>query len=313
MIRLMFILLAFILPPTAAATADIPHILLTGTGENEIAPHGEGNIYAPSVLVDSGKWKMWYGSQGKDGHDRISYAESADGRQWKRIGVVLEDKAANHINDPSVIKVGNTYYMYFTRAERFVIDRICVATSTDGVHWKQKGQALDAGPKGTWDSLSVGRPTVIHNSGIFKMWYDGRKDFPPGTPVAGVPISSDSHRYVGYAESKDGLNWQRHGGEPVFGNDAGGIDIKQMGASYIMLYESHGGTRHAKSSDGIQWRDAGWLVVKSGTDVDRHGHVTPFLLLGDHGDAWLFFGAAKADSWDHNCIATLPLDLAKLK
>lgn len=313
MIRQMFLLFSLSLSVPVSATDNVSNVLLTGTGENEIAPHGEGNVYAPSVLIDGNKWKMWYGGQGKDGHDRISYAESVDGKQWKRIGVVLEDKTANHINDPSVIKVGNTFYMYFTRAEKFVIDRICVATSTDGVHWDQKGLALDAGPEGAWDSLSVGRPTVIHDSGMFKMWHDGRKDFPPGTPVAGVSVSSDSHRHVGYATSKDGLKWQRHGDTPVFGNDAGGIDVKRIGESYIMLYESHGGTRHAESRDGIHWEDAGWLVQKSGTDVDRHGHVTPFLFLEDHEDALLFFGAARAASWDHNCIATLPLDLAKLK
>ena len=155
---------------------------------------------------------------------------------------------------------------------------------------------------------------LIHDDGIFKMWYDGRKVFPPGTPIVGVPVSSDSHRYVGYAPSKDGLKWQRHDDKPGFGNDAGGIDVKRMVDSYyIMLYESHGGTRHATSSDGIHWKDAGWLVEKSGTDVDRHGHVTPFLFFDDHGYALLFFGAARAASWDRNCIATLPLDLAKLK
>jgi hypothetical protein len=87
-----------------------------------------------------------------------------------------------------------------------------------------------------------------------------------------------------------------------FGNDAGGIDVKRVGEKYIMLYESHGGTRHAKSSDGIQWEDAGWLVQKSGTDVDRHGHVTPFLFHDDNGDALLFFGAARAASWDQTAL-----------
>lgn len=188
----MLFLLVFILSAPVSATDNIPHVLLTGNGENEIAPHGEGNVFAPSALIDGNKWKMWYGGQGKVGHDRISYAESTDGKQWNRLGVGLEDKTASHINDSSVIKVGSTFFMYFTRAEKFVIDRICVATSTDGTHWDQKGLALDAGPNDSWDSLSVGRPTVIHDDGFFKMWHDGRKYIPPGTPVAGAPVSSDS-------------------------------------------------------------------------------------------------------------------------
>lgn len=292
---------------------EVPRIVLTGVGENESGPHGEGNIYAPSVLIDDGKWKMWYGGQGNDGHDRISYAESPDGKHWNRIGVVLEDKTANHINDPAVIKIGDRFFMYFTRAEKFVIDRIHVATSKDGVEWKQHGVALDAGPQDAWDSLSVGRPTVIHEHDVFKMWYDGRKNFPPCTPVKDVPISTDSHRYVGYATSNDGLTWSRHGDKPVFGNDAGGIDVKRIGDVYVMLYESHGGTRYAKSRDGVRWDDSGWLVEKSGNDVDRHGHVTPFLLTGGKAKSWLFFGAARAASWDRNCIAVQNVDADKLR
>lgn len=312
-IRLLVLLLAIAMPSCLMAEDGTPRIVLAGKGESESGPHGEGNVYAPSVLLNDGKWRMWYGGQGKDGHDRIGYAESVDGKNWIRIGVVLEDETANHINDPSVVRVGDKFFMYFTRAEKFVIDRVCVATSTDGKQWMQHGVALDAGPETAWDSLSVGRPTVIHEDGMFKMWYDGRRDFPPGSPVEGVPISSDSHRYVGYATSKDGLNWQRHGDKPVFANDAGGIDVKRLGDNYIMLYESHGGTRCAKSRDGVRWKDVGWFVEKSGDDVDRHGHVTPFLMIEDTEQAWLFFGAAKAATWDRNCIAVVGIETEKLR
>ena len=50
---------------------------------------------------------MWYGGQGRDGHDRIHLAESDDGVNWVRRGVVLDNGEANHVNDPSVVKVGN--------------------------------------------------------------------------------------------------------------------------------------------------------------------------------------------------------------
>ncbi len=308
MTRVLVLLFVIAMPACLTADDGTPQIVLAGKGANESGPHGEGNIYAPSVLLDDGKWKMWYGGQGKDGHDRICYAESTDGEHWTRIGVVLEDETANHINDPAVIKVGHTFFMYFTRAEEFVIDRIHVAISKDGVKWEQQGVALDAGSEASWDSLSVGRPAVIHENGLFKMWYDGRRNFPPGTPVKGAPISSDSRRYVGYAISKDGLKWQRHHDRPVFANNAGGIDVKRIGDVYVMVYESHGGTRYAKSPDGIDWTDAGWFLQKSGQDVDRHGHVTPFLLTDDKDRGWLFFGAARAATWDRNCIAVTEVD-----
>ncbi|XZE53605.1 hypothetical protein SH139x_005362 [Planctomycetaceae bacterium SH139] len=216
----------------------------------------------------------------------------------------MEDSTANHINDPSVVKVGNSYFMYFTRAEQFVIDRIHVATSEDGLKWDVVGLALDAGSKDAWDALSVGRPSVIHDEGIFRMWYDGRKDFP-----AGAPVSNESHRFVGYATFQDGINWVRKSDDPVFGNDAGGIDVQRIGSTYIMVYESHSGTRYAKSQDGIIWRDKGYFLRKSGNEADRHGHVTPFLFSHNHHERILFFGAAKAATWDQNVIASSPFIL----
>lgn len=305
-----FLVLLSFSPSAIAQEANLT-VILNAKGEHEIAPHGKGNIYAPCVLVDGGIWRMWYGGQGKDGHDRILYAESVDGRQWNRKGIALEDNTANHINDPSVVKAGNLYFMYFTRAEKFVIDRIHVATSKDGLKWDVVGVAIDAGKAGRWDSLSVGRPAVIYDEGMFKMWYDGRKDFPIGAPVEGAPVSNESHRFVGYATSQDGINWARKGDEPAFGNDAGGIDVQRIGSTYIMVYESHSGTRYAKSVDGIVWEDNGFLLRKSGKDADRHGHVTPFLFQHFQHERRLFFGGAQAATWDQNVIASSPFFLAE--
>jgi hypothetical protein len=259
---------------------------------------------------------LWYGGQGKDGHDRISYAESREGKKWVRKGVVLKDDKANHVNDPYVVKVNGRYFMFFTRAGKDVVDRIDLATSSDGRQWEPQGMVVGPGTEGFWDSLSVGRPAVIYEDGLFKMWYDGRKDFPPGSPVQGVPQSARSQRWVGYATSRDGLTWQRHPANPVFGHDAGGVDVKRIGKKLILLYESREGTRLAKSDHGIKWQDVGLLVKKAGRPVDAFGHVTPFLLLdAEKGVHYLYVGAARAASWDRNQIAVIPLperDLAWL-
>jgi hypothetical protein len=109
------------------------------------------------------------------------------------------------------------------------------------------------------------------------MWYDGRKDFAAGSPVSGVPLAEDSHRYVGVAISEDGARWNRFRAEPVFGNDAGGIDVKRVGERYVMLYESGAGVMHAVSADGIRWEQRGLCLAKSDGKADRFGHVTPAL------------------------------------
>ena len=76
-----------------------------------------------------------------------------------------------------------------------------------------------------------------------------------------------------------------------------------------MAYESHEGTRCAKSDDGVAWKDSGYLLRKSEGEADRHGHVTPFLFIQEQNKQRLFFGAAKAATWDRNVIASSPFIL----
>ena len=287
--------------------------VLEGFEPTEAAPHGAGNAYAPAVLIEGDVARMWYGAQGQDGHDRIHLAESRGGEAWERRGVVLDVGAANHVNDPSVVKVGDTYYLYYTRALGGVVDEIALATSKDGRAWETRGTVLRPGAAGEWDALLVGRPSVLHDGGTFRMWYDGRKDIPVGAPAPGVATSPTSTRGVGHATSPDGLTWTKHPGNPVLGDDIGGVDVGRLDAGgYVMVYESREGTRAATSGDGVNWRERGLLQARSGGDLDRHGHVTPMLLADDRGGWTLYCGAARGRSWDRNTIARVHIPADRL-
>ena len=163
--------------------------------------------------------------------------------------MVVGNDEANHVNDPSVVRVGGTYFMFYTRAVVDVKDDIAMATSQDGVHWNKQGTVLRPGAPGEWDSLCVGRPSVLFEDNVFKMWYDGRKDMPLEAP-GNVPKSATSTRSVGYATSPDGIHWTKHT-HPVYGQDAGGVDVKKINGVYVMAYESAEGTQVAVSPDGI--------------------------------------------------------------
>jgi hypothetical protein len=301
-------LAACLLPGNAIAAA--PDVVLDPTGDLQAAPHGGGNAYAPEIFIEDGVYRMWYGAQGRDGHDRILLAESPDGLVWETKGVALEHGDANHVNDPSVVKVGDTFFMYYTRAPVDIRDEIALVTSKDGRLWQEQGTVFRPGADGAWDSLLVGRPSVVHEDGRFRMWYDGRRDLPVGAPAEGVPKSDRSVRAVGYAESIDGLTWTRSQAEPVFGEDAGGVHVARIGDTLVMTAESREGTRLATSPDGLAWQSQGLLVDRSGADVDRFGHVTPFLLVEPERVA-LFVGAASSGSWDHNRIVRVPLSEAQ--
>ena len=245
-------------PLPEGTPAVIP--ILRGALSTERGPHNEGNVYAPEVLFEGGHFRMWYGGYGKDGHDRIHLAVSEDGEKWTRRGVVVANDEANHVNDPSVVRVGGTYFMFYTRAVVDVTDDIAMATSQDGVHWNKQGTVLKPGAAGEWDSLCVGRPSVLYEDNVFKMWYDGRKDMPLDA-TEDVPKSATSTRFAGYASSPDGIHWTKHT-HPVFGHDAGGVDVKKINGVYVMAYESGEGTQVAVSPDGIY-------------SLDRQGVVGP--------------------------------------
>lgn len=92
-------------------------------------------------------WKMWYLSCVKWVQDNttvkhyyhIKYAESTDGINWKRDGVIcidFKDETEYAISRPCVLKIDGVYRMWYTyRGERY---RIGYAESYDGINWIRK-------------------------------------------------------------------------------------------------------------------------------------------------------------------------------
>ncbi len=273
-------------------------VILRGKESWELAPHGQGNIYAPSVLLEDGLWRMWYGGQGSDGHDRILYATSSDGRRWTPHGVVIDCGTANHVNDPTVVRVGDRLWMFYTVAETGEMDEIAAATSVDGVSWELLGVVLAPGEGNAWDSLKVGRPSVVHQGGRFRMWYDGQPT--AEARAASAVAAAVPSRSVGYAESTDGLTWERRD-EPVMAG-AGAVDVVQDGDRWLMLIESREGVFWGASPDGYRWRRRGLLQPIQGVADDVFGYVTPHLVLLPGEPGYLFVGAASRTTWDGNRI-----------
>lgn len=269
------------------------------------APHGRGNAYAPDVIRVSGVSYLYYGAQAADGHDRIGLATSDDGNTWNDEGVVFEVPGVNHVNDPSVVRVGDRWKMFYTRAQKGVTDTIGLAESDNGRDWVDRGTVFGPGEAGSWDGLLVGRPSVLFENGKYRMWYDGRKDLPLGAPDEQAPKSPVSKRSVGYAESPDGLTWTRHP-RPVMNRDSGGVHVARASGQLVMLIESRRGTLWATSDDGNRWHHKG-VLVESGS-LAPHGHVTPFLDAHDD-QCRLYYGAAMGDKWNENQLTSLDIDL----
>lgn len=147
---------------------------------NEIDPYLTAS---PCVLVEDGRWRMWYvsGTSWEMKNDRpqhryhIKYAESVDGIEWKREGVVCIDYASANeyaISRPCVVRDGDLYRMWY--ASRGDSYRIGYAESNDGVKWTRKDNesGIDVSDSG-WDSEMLAYPYVFEHKGASYMLYNG--------------------------------------------------------------------------------------------------------------------------------------------
>jgi hypothetical protein len=152
---------------------------------NKKEPHF---VASNCVLFDEGFYKIWYLSctdwfndtSGKLIHRyHIKYAESEDGIDWKRDGIVAIDYADDYeyaISVPRVLKEGRIYKMWYSfRATKEIPTyRIGYAESKDGKKWIRKDEevGIDVSESG-WDSEMICYPFIFDHKGKRYMLYNG--------------------------------------------------------------------------------------------------------------------------------------------
>jgi hypothetical protein len=91
--------------------------------------------------------------------------------------------------DPSdVIKVGGTYYVYYTKvpnaepkywgAGYWGASVWCAKSEDEGFSWTEVGEMLSVGEKGKWDSQAVFTPNIFYSDGTYYIYYTGVKPTP---------------------------------------------------------------------------------------------------------------------------------------
>jgi hypothetical protein len=99
---------------------------------------------------------------------------------------------------------------------------VCYAESDDGLTWRRSGRvSIDFRSE---EEYAIARPCVMREDGLYRMWYSYR---------------GDAYR-IGYAESADGLEWERKDAESGIERSEDGWDSQMI--EYPCVFD-HRGTR----------------------------------------------------------------------
>ena len=149
--------------------------------------------------------------------------------------------------DGYVWRDGGRYRMDFSWRSK----KSCAVTfSDDGIHWSEPIITLAPDLSTGWED-DMNRNCVLLIDGVYKMWYTGQ---------------AREHSYMGYAESTDGIHFERKSREPIMISEYPWEKDSVMNP--CVLYEngiyrmwySAGETyepnvnAYAESEDGINWK-----------------------------------------------------------
>lgn len=183
-------------------------------GQPTLQPDGQhwdgGNtLHCDVVEAPSGeRFLYWTGELTPGyGYRQIGLARSWDLEAWQEhegnpvLSVDFDLKSVDgvHVHMPAVVITDTGWHMLYSCYQNGVGNRICRATSADGVAWAPQGVALDLGEDGAFDSGSLRQPELwIGDDGTWHLLYNGTDPLGHYGPTA-------------WATSPDGVSWTKHG------------------------------------------------------------------------------------------------------
>lgn len=236
-------------------------------------------FYDPEI----GKYRLWFGSgiPEANGSDNVYYAENdtMQGDWSNPVRTTLEhfgilkpyNQAPGWGGDPSVLKIGSQYVMYFSgiKNEDPYWNRIYRAVSDDGVNWtlSPKTPVVDAATGGA-AGYGSGSPSVIYKDGTYYMYYYSQFEQPDR---GGTYLRT----------STDGIHFSSW---TALNADFGGADVKyadSLGKWILIDYRDknqdfqgeEAGIRYAVSSDGINFtynHDNSFKLAQDDSAVINH-------------------------------------------
>ncbi|MEM6469836.1 MAG: glycosylase [Planctomycetota bacterium] len=242
-------------PTEVIHVADRPILSLGGLGMFD-----EFGTYPISVIEVDGKLRGYYAGwtrcESVPFNTNIGVAESEDnGATFKRLGPgpVLSYTSDEPfvISGPKIRRFHDQFFLYYIAGRRWILDngrpepiyKIRLAVSNDGLQWEKVGKDLIEDVRG--EDEAQASPDVVFANDCFHMFFCHRRGRDYRNRLGGYRI--------GYAFSRDGLNWQR--------DDAkAGIDVSTSGWDAEMVSYPH-----------VARIDGETFLFYLGNQVGRHG------------------------------------------
>ena len=228
-----------------------PLIVPTGSGWM-----GADALHCEIVESDGTYYLFWTGAMAPGyGYRQIGVATSSDAKNWTpyagnpvlQIDYDTSTIDGIHVHMPTVVvdPTGGGWSMFYSCYQNGVGNRICRATSPDGLSWTPRGVVMDFGGDGDFDSGSLRMPDVlIDSSGTWQMLYNGT-------------VPDEHYGPTGYATSSDGMSWSKQGAITADGErlQGGGMLLTAYGVEQWWNCADAFCASRADPSDWSVWQD----------------------------------------------------------
>jgi predicted GH43/DUF377 family glycosyl hydrolase len=186
-----------------------------------LSPTGEtwegAGTFNPAVIARDDKFVMLYRAQDKAGTSRLGYAESTDGIHFtRRFGAVLQPEGeyekGGGVEDPRLVRLNGRYFLTYTAYNRKDA-QLCLAESTDLIHWKRLGVILPA-YQGKWNRGWTKSGAIVSEKIAGKYW------------MYWLGTAADKSDQMGISSSTDLLHWSEESEAPVLPRRPGKFDSR---------------------------------------------------------------------------------------
>ena len=291
-IVLMILMLSALVSGCAGGKAEPAGQWVKYEGNPVLGGEKLGTVFDICVLKDREGYKMYCSWRPRKS---LALSVSADGKNWSYPEIVLgpDDSSSweDDLNRPVVVLKDGIYHLWYT-GQADEQSRIGYATSVDGINFTRQSKDPVISPEEEWEKVAVMCPHVIwdEKERLFKMWYSGGEQYEPDA--------------IGYATSKDGKSWDKHGGNPVFAADpASGWEQYKVTAcqvirradGYLMFYIGFydidlariGMARSKNGMDGWERFSGNPIIYPTPDSSDASATYKPFAIQEE--DRWLLW------------------------